>query len=220
MVYFQGHASPGVYARAYSNGASMPPSFTIFARNCLQVGGLSSYPHPYLMPDFWQFPTVSMGLAPIMSIYQARFNRYLKSRGLAQCGRTAGFGASSATAKWMSLNRSGALYPGGAGKSGQSRLGSQLQLAASRWPGKRQWQDHSGAGIDFSRRRMECHQSHLGLGLGSAAAADENGLLVKRMEEAVDGDYQKYSVEPGSYTRKHFFGKYPELAGDGQSFDR
>ena len=82
MVYFQGHASPGAYSRAYVEWRINAPKLHHFRQELSSVGGVSSYPHPYLMPDFWQFPTVSMGLAPIMSIYQARFVRYLKSRGL------------------------------------------------------------------------------------------------------------------------------------------
>ena len=84
QVYFQGHASPGVYARAFLEGRLNERHLQHFRQELAEGGGLSSYPHPYLMPDFWQFPTVSMGLGPIMSIYQARFNRYLKARGLHQ----------------------------------------------------------------------------------------------------------------------------------------
>ena len=162
------------------------------------------------MPDFWQFPTVSMGLGPIMSIYQARFNRYLQSRGLFS-GEEPRSGVSSATAKWTNPRRSALSTLAARENLDNLDLGRQLQSPASRRSGARQRQNHSGTGSALSRRGLECHQGDLGIGLGSAAAADDKGLLLKRMEEAVDGDYQKYSVEPGSYTRKHFFGKYPEL---------
>ena len=105
QVYFQGHASPGIYARAFLEGRLSEEKLAHFRQELAAGGGLSSYPHPWLMPDFWQFPTVSMGLGPIMAIYQARFNRYLDHRGLPRRpGSTSG--ASWATAKATSRNRS------------------------------------------------------------------------------------------------------------------
>ena len=119
------------------------------------------------------------------------------------------------------MNRKlGRADAGVARKSGQSHLGRQLQSPAARWPGARQRQDHSGAGSAFRGAGWNVIKVIWGSDWDPLLARTTNGVLVKRMEEAVDGDYQKYSVEPGSYTRKHFFGKYPELAGDGQSFDR
>ena len=106
MVYFQGHATPGIYARAFLEGRLDEQQLHNFRQELAEGGGLSSYPHPYLMPDFWQFPTVSMGLGPLMSIYQARFNRYLRARGSGDGRRTEGLGASSATAKPTSRRRS------------------------------------------------------------------------------------------------------------------
>ena len=168
MVYFQGHASPGVYSRAYLEWRINAPKLHHFRQELASVGGLSSYPHPYLMPDFWQFPTVSMGLAPIMSIYQARFIRYLQSRGLIS-------GEEPRDLVFRRRRRNGRTgifrraHAGVAGKSRQSYLGRQLQSAAPRRPGARQRQNHSGTRSAVSRRRLERHQSHLGLRLGSAA---------------------------------------------------
>ena len=99
QVYFQGHASPGIYARAFLEGRLSVEKLHNFRQELAEGGGLSSYPHPWLMPDFWQFPTVSMGLGPIMSIYQARFNRYLEDRGLQQAVATRKSGRSSAMAR-------------------------------------------------------------------------------------------------------------------------
>ena len=155
----------------FSNGASTRPSCIISARNFPAVGGVSSYPHPYLMPDFWQFPTVSMGLAPIMSIYQARF--------IALSARAVVCSAVKSRAVWCFIGDGemdepeslGRAHARGARESRQSHLGRQLQSAAARWPGSRQRQNYSGARSALSRRGLECHQSHLGFRLGSAVGA-------------------------------------------------
>jgi len=107
LVYFQGHAAPGIYARAFLEGRLTQKHLENFRRELAPGGGLSSYPHPWLMENFWQFPTVSMGLGPIMSIYQARFNKYLHNRGLKDTSQPAASGASSATASRTSPSRSG-----------------------------------------------------------------------------------------------------------------
>jgi pyruvate dehydrogenase E1 component len=210
MVYFQGHASPGNYSRAYVEWRINAPKLHHFRQELSNVGGVSSYPHPYLMPDFWQFPSVSMGLAPIMSIYQARFNRYLKSRGLL---------SSEEPRVWC--------FPGD-GEMDEPESSGALTLAAREnldnlvWVVNCNLQRLDGPVRGNGKIIQEFEALFRGAGWnvikviwGSnwdpLLAADMDGLLVKRMEEAVDGDYQKYSVEPGSYTRKHFFGKYPEL---------
>jgi pyruvate dehydrogenase E1 component len=210
MVYFQGHASPGNYSRAYVEWRINAPKLHHFRQELSNVGGVSSYPHPYLMPDFWQFPSVSMGLAPIMSIYQARFNRYLKSRGLL---------SSEEPRVWC--------FPGD-GEMDEPESSGALTLAAREnldnlvWVVNCNLQRLDGPVRGNGKIIQELEALFRGAGWnvikviwGSnwdpLLAADVDGLLVKRMEEAVDGDYQKYSVEPGSYTRKHFFGKYPEL---------
>ena len=210
MVYFQGHASPGrLRARLSRMAHQRTPCCIIFARNCRRVGGLSSYPHPYLMPDFWQFPTVSMGLAPIMSIYQARFNRYLRAAAFSR-RRTEGL----VLCRRRRNRRTGNARCAHAG--GRENLDNLV------WVVNCNLQRLDGPVRGNGKIIQELEAIFRGAGWnvikviwGSdwdpLLAADKNGLLLKRMEEAVDGDYQKYSVEPGSYTRKHFFGKYPEL---------
>ena len=167
LVFFQGHSSPGVYARAFLEGRISEEQLEHF-RQEVDGNGLSSYPHPWLMPDFWQFPTVSMGLGPIMSIYQARFMRYLHDRGLLDSDRPQGVGVrrrrrdGRARIARRDLARR-------AREARRSDLGRQLQPAAARRSGARQRQDHSRARGRFQGRRLERHQGDLGQPLGSAA---------------------------------------------------
>ncbi len=210
LVYFQGHASPGIYARAFLEGRLEERHLQNFRQELAEGGGLSSYPHPYLMPSFWQFPTVSMGLGPIMSIYQARFNRYLKARG---------FIKDPEPKVWCFV---------GDGESDEPETLGSLTLASREhldnliWVVNCNLQRLDGPVRGNGKIIQELEAAFRGAGWNvikliwgpewdALLAADKSGLLVQRMEEAVDGDYQKYSVEPGSYTRKHFFGKYPEL---------
>jgi len=210
LVYFQGHASPGNYARAFLERRFDEAHLQHFRQELAEGGGLSSYPHPYLMPDFWQFPTVSMGLGPIMSIYQARFNRYLRSRGFVQ---------GEEPKVWCFV---------GDGESDEPETLGALTLASREgldnliWVVNCNLQRLDGPVRGNGKIIQELEAAFRGAGWNVIKViwgsnwdpllqADKTGLLVKRMEEAVDGDYQKYSVEPGSYTRKHFFGKYPEL---------
>ncbi len=211
MVYFQGHAAPGMYARAYMEGRLDEKDLQNFRQELAAGGGLSSYPHPYLMPEFWQFPTVSMGLGPIMSLYQARFNRYLQARGLTN---------------WKSEPKVWAFL--GDGESDEPESLGAITLAAREnldnivWVVNCNLQRLDGPVRGNGKIIQELEGLFRGAGWnvikviwGGAwdeiIARDKSGLLLKRMEECVDGDYQKYVVEPGSYTRKHFFGKYPEL---------
>ncbi len=211
MVYFQGHAAPGVYARAFLEGRLEEKHLQHFRQELAEGGGLSSYPHPYLMPDFWQFPTVSMGLGPILSIYQARFNRYLQARGLT---------------KWKEEPKLWAFL--GDGESDEPETLGSITLASREnldnliWVINCNLQRLDGPVRGNGKIIQELEAAFRGAGWNvikviwgwqwdELLAADKTGLLVKRMEECVDGDYQKYTVEPGSYTRKHFFGKYPEL---------
>jgi pyruvate dehydrogenase E1 component len=210
MVYFQGHATPGIYARAFLEGRINEQQLHNFRQELAEGGGLSSYPHPYLMPDFWQFPTVSMGLGPLLSIYQARFNRYLRSRKI-----TSG----DEPKVWAFV---------GDGETDEPETLGSLTLAAREnldnlvWVINCNLQRLDGPVRGNGKIIQELEAVFQGAGWnvikviwGSAwdelLAADKSGLLIRRMEEAVDGDFQKYSVEPGSYTRRHFFGKYPEL---------
>ena len=210
MVYFQGHSSPGIYARAFLERRLDEPHLHNFRQELAAGGGLSSYPHPYLMPDFWQFPTVSMGLGPILSIYQARFNRYLKARGFLQRGEPK---------VWCFVGDGETDEPE---TLGSLTLASRENLDNLIWVINCNLQRLDGPVRGNGKIIQELEALFRGAGWnvikviwGSdwdpLLAADKSGLLLKRMEEAVDGDYQKYSVEPGSYTRRHFFGKYPEL---------
>jgi pyruvate dehydrogenase E1 component len=210
MVYFQGHATPGVYARAFLEGRIDEAKLQHFRQELAEGGGLSSYPHPYLMPDFWQFPTVSMGLGPLCSIYQARFNRYLRARGFMQ-GEEAKVWAFIGDGESDEPETLGAIT-----------LASRENLDNLIWVVNCNLQRLDGPVRGNGKIIQELEASFQGAGWNvikviwgsdwdALLAADKTGLLLRRMEEAVDGDYQKYSVEPGSYTRRHFFGKYPEL---------
>ena len=211
MVYFQGHASPGVYSRAYIEWRINAPRLHYFRQELSSPSGLSSYPHPYLMPDFWQFPTVSMGLAPIMSIYQARFLRYMRSRGLLS-GPEQRIWCFVGDGEMDEPEASGALSL--AGRENLDNLTWVVNCNLQRLDGPVRGNGKIIQELEslFRGAGWNVVKVIWGSDWDPLLAADEKGLLVKRMEEAVDGDYQKYSVEPGSYTRKHFFGKYPELA--------
>ena len=211
MVYFQGHASPGIYARAFLERRFDEKHLHNFRQELAEGGGLSSYPHPYLMPDFWQFPTVSMGLGPIMSIYQARFNRYLKARG---------FVTGEEPRVWCFVGDGEIDEPE---TLGALTLACRENLDNLTWVVNCNLQRLDGPVRGNGKVIQELEAAFAGAGWNvikviwgsdwdAMLAQDEEGLLVERMEEAVDGDYQKYSVEPGSYTRRHFFGKYPELS--------
>ena len=210
LVYFQGHASPGIYARAFLERRLDEKQLDNFRQELAEGGGLSSYPHPYLMPDFWQFPTVSMGLGPIGSIYQARFNRYLKARG---------FLKGEEAKVWCFVGDGESDEPE---SLGSITLGSRENLDNLDWVINCNLQRLDGPVRGNGKIIQELEALFRGAGWNvikviwgsdwdDLLARDTTGLLLKRMEEAVDGDYQKYTVEPGSYIRKHFFGKYPEL---------
>jgi pyruvate dehydrogenase E1 component len=211
LVYFQGHASPGVYARAFLEGRLDERHLHNFRQELAEGGGLSSYPHPYLMPDFWQFPTVSMGLGPIMSIYQARFNRYLKARNLV---------------KWTEEPKVWCFV--GDGESDEPETLGSLTLASREkldnlvWVVNCNLQRLDGPVRGNGKIIQELEAAFRGAGWNvlkviwgsdwdDLLARDKSGLLLRRMDEVVDGEFQKYIVEPGSYVRKNFFGKHPEL---------
>jgi pyruvate dehydrogenase E1 component len=211
LVYFQGHGSPGMYARAFLEGRIEERHLQHFRQELAEGGGLASYPHPYLMPDFWQFPSVSMGLGPIMSLYQARFNRYLQARGLVN---------------WKTEPKVWAFL--GDGETDEPESLGAITLAAREnldnliWVVNCNLQRLDGPVRGNGKIIQELEGLFLGAGWnvikviwGTAwdeiFKRDTSDLLLKRMEECVDGDYQKYIVEPGSYTRQHFFGKYPQL---------
>ena len=210
IIYFQGHASPGIYARAFLEGRLSVGQLHNFRRELASGGGLSSYPHPWLMPDFWEYPTVSMGLGPIMSIYQARFSRYLEDRGLKK---------PSQSKVWAFL---------GDGETDEPESLGAISLAA------REKLDNLIFVINCNLQRLdgpvrgngqiiqELEAIFRGAGWNVVKviwgsdwdpllAADHDGILAQRMGEVVDGQYQKYAVEDGAYMREHLFGTDPRL---------
>ena len=210
-IYFQGHASPGIYARAFLEGRLSLEQLVNFRRELKSGGGLSSYPHPYLMPDFWEFPTVSMGLGPIMAIYQARFKRYLQDRGLLE---------RNDTKVWAFLGDGETDEPEALGAIS---LASREKLDNLIFVINCNLQRLDGPVRGNSKVIQELEASFRGAGWNVIKVVwgsnwdqllekDDSGMLKKRMMEFVDGEYQKTAVEPGSYGRKHFFGKYPETA--------
>ena len=211
QIYFQGHASPGMYSRAFLEGRLSEENLDCFRRE-LQPGvrGLSSYPHPWLQPDFWEFPTVSMGLGPIMAIYQARFNQYLTDRGIKDAIQRH---------VWAFLGDGECDEPetlGAITLAGREKLDNLIFVINCNL------QRLDGPVRGNGKIIQELEALFRGAGWNvikviwgddwdALIEKDESGLLVKRMGEVVDGQYQKYTVMPGSYIREHFFGKYPEL---------
>lgn len=210
QIFFQGHASPGIYSRAFLEGRLSEQQLENFRQELEPGGGLPSYPHPWLMPHFWEFPTVSMGLGPICAIYQARFNHYLKDRGIKN---------TSDSHVWAFL---------GDGECDEPETLGAITLAA------REELDNLIFVINCNLQRLdgpvrgngkiiqELEAIFRGAGWnvikvvwGSEwdplLARDRNGVLVQRMGEVVDGEYQKYVVSDGHYIREHFFGTHAEL---------
>jgi pyruvate dehydrogenase E1 component len=210
IVYFQGHAAPGMYARAYLEGRIPKEKLENFRRELKPGGGLSSYPHPWLMPDFWEFPTVSMGLGPIQAIYHARFNRYLENRGLKQCrdGRVWAFMGDGEMDEPESL--------------GSITLASREQLDNLIFVINCNLQRLDGPVRGNGKIIQELEAIFRGAGWNvikviwgsdwdSVIENDRDGLLVRRMGEVPDGQFQKYFVESGDYFRQNFFGTDPRL---------
>ncbi len=210
QVFFQGHAAPGIYARAFLEGRLTEPHLDHFRREVVRGQGLSSYPHPRLMPEFWEFPTVSMGLGPMNAVYQARFNRYLHARGLKD---------TSASRVWAFL---------GDGEMDEPEAVGALTLAA------REGLDNLTFVVNCNLQRLdgpvrgngkiiqELEALFTGAGWNvikvlwsrdwdPLLAQDYEGVLVEAMNETVDGEWQRYSVETGGYIREHFFGRDPRL---------
>jgi pyruvate dehydrogenase E1 component len=210
QVYFQGHASPGIYARAFLEGRISATQLENFRREMAPGGGLSSYPHPWLMPEFWQFPTVSMGLGAIMAIYQARFNRYLEHRGLKDTSkqRIWCFLGDGETDEPESL---GAITL--ASREGLDNLIFVVNCNLQRLDGPVRGNGQIIQELEAAFRGAGWNVIKViwGSDWDALLTRDKSGLLIKRMGEVVDGEYQRYTVEPGSYVREHFFGKYPEL---------
>src|SRR5271170_4896222 len=209
-VYFQGHAAPGVYARAFVEGRLSAEKLENFRRELKPGGGLSSYPHPWLMPDFWEFPTVSMGLSPIMAIYQARFNRYLEDRGLKPPtdSKVWAFLGDGETDEPETL---GAITL--ASREHLDNLIFVVNCNLQRLDGPVRGNGSIIQELESAFRGAGWNVIKLiwGTGWDDLLARDATGLLVKRMHECVDGEYQSFRAHDGAFIRKEFFGKYPEL---------
>ncbi|MCG8057982.1 MAG: pyruvate dehydrogenase (acetyl-transferring), homodimeric type [Candidatus Thiodiazotropha taylori] len=209
LIFFQGHSAPGVYARAYLEGRLSEEQLYSF-RQEVDGHGLSSYPHPWLMPGFWQFPTVSMGLGPLMAIYQARFMRYLHDRGMVNTEERKVW-AFCGDGEMDEPEALGAISL--AGRERLDNLVFVINCNLQRLDGPVRGNGKiiqelegvfRGAGWNVIKVIWGGYWDPL-------FARDKNGVLLKRMEECVDGDYQAYKAKGGAYTREHFFGKYPEL---------
>jgi pyruvate dehydrogenase E1 component len=211
LIYFQGHASPGIYARSYLEGRLSEGQLDNFRR---EVGGsgLSSYPHPWLMPDYWQFPTVSMGLGPIQAIYQAHIMKYLDSRGQVPMANRK---------VWAFLGDGECDEPealGALSKAGTEKLDNLIFVINCNL------QRLDGPVRGNSKIIQELEGNFRGAGWNVIKViwgrlwdplieGDSSGLLQQRMNEVVDGEYQNYKAKGGAYTREHFFGAHPELLG-------
>ncbi len=210
LIYIQGHSAPGVYSRAFVEGRLTEEQLVNFRQ---EVGGkgLSSYPHPWLMPDFWQFPTVSMGLGPLMAIYQARFLRYLHGRGLAD---------TSPRKVWVFCGDGEMDEPellGAVSLAGREKLDNLIFVincnlqrldGPVRGNGKIVQELEGG----FRGAGWNVIKCLWGSGWDELLAKDAQGKLRQLMEECVDGEYQDFRSKDGAYIRKHFFGRYPETA--------
>ncbi len=210
LVYFQGHASPGIYARAFLEGRISRKQLENFRRELAEGGGLTSYPHPWLMKDFWEFPTVSMGLGPIQAIYQARFNRYLENRGLKHCnqGKVWGFLGDGETDEPESL---GAITLASREKLDNLIFVINCNLQRLDGPVRGNGKIIQELEAIFRGAGWNVIKVIWGSDWDPLIQQDRDGLLVKRMGELCDGQYQKLFVESGAYTRQNFFGSDPRL---------
>ena len=209
-VYFQGHASPGMYARAFLEGRISAQQLENFRRELKPGGGLSSYPHPWLMPDFWEFPTVSMGLSPLMAIYQARFNRYLEDRGMkpATDAKVWAFLGDGETDEPESL---GAITLASREKLDNLIFVINCNLQRLDGPVRGNGQIIQELESAFRGAGWNVIKVLWGSEWDPIFERDTEGLLIKRMGQTVDGDYQKLVVSSGAYVREHFFGSDPRL---------
>lgn len=209
LVYFQGHISPGIYSRSFLEGRITEEQMDNFRRE-VKGGGLSSYPHPWLMPDYWQFPTVSMGLGPITSIYQAHVMKYMDQRGLAKRGdrKVWAFLGDGECDEPESL---GAISL--AGREHLDNLIFVINCNLQRLDGPVRGNGKIVQELEgvFRGAGWNVIKVLWGAGWDKLLEKDTTGLLQKRMNEVVDGELQNYKANGGAYTREHFFGKYPEL---------
>ena len=205
IIYFQGHATPGIYARAYLEGRLTAEQIHDFRRELMPSGGVSSYPHPWLMPDFWQFPTVSMGLGPLMSIYQARFMRYLEDRGLKQPSDQrvwafVGDGEADAPETIAAISLAGREY--------LDNLTWVVNCNLQRLDGPVRGNGNIVQELEglFRGAGWNVIKVLWGRDWDELFANDHDGLLTRRAGQIVDGEYQKYSVAGGAYIRENFYG--------------
>lgn len=212
ILYIQGHSAPGIYARAFLEGRLDEEQLTYFRQEIQGQGrGLSSYPHPWLMPDFWQIPTVSMGLGPIQAIYQARFLKYLHNRGLLD---------TSDRHVWVFCGDGEMDEPESLGaisvavREQLDNLIFVINCNLQRLDGPVRGNGKIIQELEGIFRGAGWHVIKViwGNGWDELLAKDKSGLLLKRMMECRDGEYQNFKAKGGAYTRKHFFNKYPELA--------
>jgi pyruvate dehydrogenase E1 component len=210
LIYYQGHASPGIYARAFLEGRLEAEHLDHFRQEAFNRKSVSSYPHPWLMPDFWQFPTVSMGLGPIMSIYQARFLKYMHNRNLSD---------TSGRKVWVFCGDGEMGEPESLGAiniAGREKLDNLIfiincnlqRLDGPVWGNGQIIQEYESV---FRGAGWNVIKVIWGSGWDRLFAKDKKGLLKKRISELIDGEYQNYSSRGGDYFREKFFGKYPEL---------
>ncbi|MEO1202345.1 MAG: pyruvate dehydrogenase (acetyl-transferring), homodimeric type, partial [Pseudomonadota bacterium] len=210
MIFFQGHSAPGIYARAFLEDRMTEEQLSRFRRE-VGGGGLSSYPHPWLMPDFWQFPTVSMGLGPMLAIYQARFMRYMENRGMV---------APSDRKIWAFLGDGEMDEPESMGaitmpvREGLDNLVFVVNCNLQRLDGPVRGNGKIIQELEaaFSGAGWNVIKLIWGSRWDPLLARDHNGLLRQLMEDTVDGEYQAYKANDGSYVREKFFGKHPETA--------
>ena len=210
QIFYQGHAAPGIYARAFLEGRLSEDQLDHFRRETVPGKGLSSYPHPRLMPDFWEFPTVSMGLGPISAIYQARFNRYLQNRGLLDTSdsRVWAFLGDGETDEPESL---GALHV--AAREGLDNLTFVVNCNLQRLDGPVRGNGKIIQELEsvFRGAGWNVIKVIWGREWDDLLARDVDGVLVQQMNETLDGEFQKFSVAGGAYIREHFFGPDPRL---------
>ncbi|WP_036169704.1 pyruvate dehydrogenase (acetyl-transferring), homodimeric type [Massilia sp. 9096] len=209
LLYIQGHSSPGVYARAFLEGRLSEDQLLHFRRE-VDGKGLSSYPHPKLMPNFWQFPTVSMGLGPLMAIYQARFLKYLQARSIAETDNRK---------VWVFCGDGEMDEPesmGAIGMAGREKLDNLVMVVNCNLqrldgPVRGNGKIIQELESDFRGAGWNVVKVIWGPGWDNLLAKDKDGILQRVMMETVDGEYQNYKAKDGAYVRKHFFGKHPEL---------
>jgi pyruvate dehydrogenase E1 component len=210
LIYFQGHISPGIYARAFLEGRLSEEQLLNF-RQEVEGKGLSSYPHPWLMPDFWQFPTVSMGLGPLMAIYQARFLRYLQGRGVADTSERKVW-AFCGDGEMDEPESLGAISLAGREKLDNLIFVINCNLQRLDGPVRGNGKIVQELEADFRGAGWNVIKCLWGSGWDQLLAQDHSGKLRQLMEECVDGEYQDFKSKNGAYIREKFFGRYPETA--------